>query len=161
MKAVVVTISDGCASGARPDLSGQALRRLLGRNGWELSRFEVVPDEVKRIADTVVRLSRSEADLIVTSGGTGIAERDVTPEAVRPLLEKEIPGIAELMRLRGLEKTEFAAVSRSLAGVLNGTLVLCLPGSPRGAADSLSAVIKLLPHLVDLLRGNTEHGAST
>jgi molybdenum cofactor synthesis domain-containing protein len=99
-------------------------------------------------------------DLIVTTGGTGLAPRDVTPEAIRPLLEKEIAGLPELMRLRGLESTDFAALSRSLAGTRGATLILSLPGSPKGATQSLQAVLNILPHAVDILHGKTAHGAT-
>ena len=117
-----------------------------------------MPDELIRIQEQVRELSQdAEIDLIVTTGGTGLAPRDVTPEAIRPLLEKEIVGLPELMRLRGLESTDFAALSRSLAGTREETLILSLPGSPKGAAQSLQAVLKVLPHAIDILHGRTTH----
>lgn len=157
MKAAVLTVSDGCYHGARQDLSGQELRRLLQESNWTIVESRLVPDDVETIRQQVhAWLQLNSLDLIVSTGGTGLGPRDVTPEAILPLLEKEVPGMAELMRLRGIEKTPFAALSRSLAGAAGRTLILCLPGSPRGAADSLQAVLTLIPHAVELLKGNTE-----
>ncbi len=157
MKAAVVTISDGCYHGQREDLSGEALSELLTRQGWSVDFRRIVPDEVERIRAQIVELSDQTLNLVVTTGGTGLGPRDVTPEAIRPVLEKEAEGLAELMRLRGLEKTDFAALSRSLAGVRKETLILALPGSPKGATESLEAVIKLLTHAIDLIQGRTKH----
>jgi len=157
MKAAVITVSDGCAAGAKPDLSGPSLARLLAENKWEVVGITVVPDEIDAIRPEVKRLVAESVRLIVLTGGTGISPRDVTPEAVRPLLEKEIPGLGELMRLAGLEQTEKAALSRSLAGSIAASLILCLPGSTKGAMQSLAAVLGLLPHALDLLEGKTRH----
>jgi molybdenum cofactor synthesis domain-containing protein len=156
MKAAIITISDGCYHDKREDTSGRKLAEILTENEWEVLSTHIVPDELSRIQAQVRKLSQdAQIDLIVTTGGTGLAPRDVTPEAIRPLLEKEIAGLPELMRLRGLESTDFAALSRSLAGTREETLILSLPGSPKGAAQSL--VLKILPHAVDLLHGKTAH----
>jgi molybdenum cofactor synthesis domain-containing protein len=158
MKAAIITISDGCYHDKREDTSGRKLAEILTENEWEVLSTHIVPDELSRIQAQVRKLSQdAQIDLIVTTGGTGLAPRDVTPEAIRPLLEKEIAGLPELMRLRGLESTDFAALSRSLAGTREETLILSLPGSPKGAAQSLQAVLKILPHAVDLLHGKTAH----
>lgn len=157
-KAALLTISDGCFHGHRQDSSGDALRQTLQESGWSVSDAAVVPDEVDQIQHQIATWSAyPEIRLIVTTGGTGLAPRDVTPEAVKPLLDKQIPGLGELMRLRGLEKTPFAALSRSVAGTIGSTLLLCLPGSPKGAVESLQAVLKILPHAVDIAGGKTEH----
>lgn len=155
-KAALITISDGCAAGTREDVSGPSLARLLSENGWEVAGIAIVPDEIEAIRREVKKATGS-ARLIILTGGTGISLRDVTPEAVRPILDKEIPGFGELMRLRGLEQTEKAALSRSLAGCIGTSLVLCLPGSAKGATQSLAAVLSLLPHAIDLLEGRTGH----
>lgn len=158
MKAVVITISDGCYHGHREDVSGPGLVKILSENQWEISGTRVVPDEIDSIRrELLFFCEQPEIHLIVTTGGTGLSPRDSTPEAVRPLLEKEVHGLAELMRLRGLEGTEFAALSRSLAGVRNRKLILSLPGSLPGATQSLQAVLKLLPHAVDIINGRTAH----
>ncbi len=156
-KAALLTISDGCFHGQREDLSGEALSELLIEHGWSVDTRRIVPDEIERIRTEIVELSDQPLNLVVTTGGTGLGPRDVTPEAIRPLLEKEAEGLAELMRLRGLEKTDFAALSRSLAGVRKETLILALPGSPKGATESLKAVMKLLAHTIDLIQGRTKH----
>ncbi len=158
MKAAIITVSDGCYHDKREDTSGRKLAEMLTENQWEVLSTHIVPDELSRIQAQVRKLSQdAQIDLIVTTGGTGLAPRDVTPEAIRPLLEKEIAGLPELMRLRGLENTDFAALSRSLAGAREETLILSLPGSPKGAAQSLQAVLKVLPHAVDILHGRTAH----
>ena len=161
MRAAVITISDGCFHGQREDVSGSALADLLTRNQWDVASCDVLPDELDLIQEKIRELSeRPGLDLIVTTGGTGLSPRDVTPEAIRPLLEKEAPGMAELMRLRGVQVTDRAALSRSLAGLRHGTLILALPGSRKGATQSLQAVLALLPHAVDLIQGRTAHEPS-
>ncbi len=128
MKAAVLTISDRCSRGEQQDLSGPALVALLERHGWTVTARATVPDEIPEIRAALEAL-RADAAMIVTTGGTGLSPRDVTPEAVRPLLDKEIPGLAEKMRSDGLTQTPTATLSRSLAGVVGQTLILCLPGS--------------------------------
>ena len=161
MKTAVVTISDGCFAGMKEDVSGQILADVCREQGWEARVRRTVPDEVSAIQKELSQLVEEDLDLVLTTGGTGLGPRDMTPEAVGPLLEKSIPGLAELMRQKGLEKTLFAAISRSLAGSIGATLVLCLPGSPKGAADSFLAVLPLIPHLHDLLNGRTKHGGES
>lgn len=158
MKAAIITVSDGCYHGEREDASGPALSKVLAENQWEVSASKIVPDEIFSIQTQILFFSeQSGIDLIVTTGGTGISPRDHTPEAIRPLLEKEVDGLGELMRSRGIGSTDLAALSRSLAGVRNRTLILAVPGSPKGATESLRAVIGLLPHAIDLIQGRTRH----
>ena len=154
--AAVLTISDSCARGERKDLSGPAVRDRLIQQGFEVTSPVVVSDEQSAIEQTLIRLS-SEAQLVVTTGGTGIAERDVTPEATRAVCSRLIDGISEWMRIKGMEKTPRAALSRGVCGICRKSLVLNLPGSPRGAVESLDAVIGLLPHALELLAGKTAH----
>jgi molybdopterin adenylyltransferase len=154
----VVTVSDSAVAGARQDLSGPAVRDRAQSFGWTVSEIHLVPDESPQIADLVRRLADSgDVSLILTTGGTGVALRDVTPEAMRGVIEREIPGLAELMRSEGLKYTPMAALSRGLAGVRGRTLIVNLPGSPRGAVQSLGAIAKLVPHVLELLAGKTEH----
>ena len=154
--AAVLTVSDSSARGERPDRSGPATAELLRQNGFEVAHQEIVPDDQPAIESALVRLSE-RAQLIVTTGGTGIAPRDVTPEATRAVCSKLIDGIPEKMRAEGLEQTPFAIISRGLCGVRGRSLILNLPGSPAGAAESLLAVLEILPHALDLLAGKTWH----
>ncbi|HVT95030.1 MAG TPA: MogA/MoaB family molybdenum cofactor biosynthesis protein [Bryobacteraceae bacterium] len=157
--AVIVTVSDSCARGQREDRSGPALRARAEELGWAVRRIHVVPDVQASISYLIRELSDAEAPVILTTGGTGISARDVTPEAVRAILDKEIPGLGERMRAEGLKSTPLAPLSRSLGGTRGSTLILCLPGSPRGAVESFDAVAHLVPHILDLLRGRTAHGS--
>jgi len=156
--AVVLTVSDSVASGRREDLSGPAVKAALKRN-FQVINVEVVADDYGSIEAALRRLA-GEADLVVTTGGTGIAERDVTPEATRAVCSRLLDGVAERMRAQGAKKTPFAALSRAVCGVCGKALILNLPGSPKGAVESLEAVMELLPHAIDLLRGKTEHTAA-
>jgi molybdopterin adenylyltransferase len=155
-RAAVVTVSDSCARGERKDLSGPAVAELLGKLKFSVTAIEVVPDESILIQNLLIRLSR-EVPLIVTTGGTGIAPRDITPDATAAVCDRLLEGVAEKMRREGSKKTVFAALSRGLCGVRGATLILNLPGSPAGAVDSLAAVAELIPHALDLLSGKTEH----
>jgi molybdopterin adenylyltransferase len=154
--AAVITVSDSCARGEREDLSGPAVSQALEKRGFVISVREVVPDNLIQIQNLLIRLAR-EVRLIVTTGGTGIAPSDVTPEATNAVCERLLDGVAELMRSEGLKKTPFAALSRGLCGVRAKALILNLPGSPKGAVESFEAVADLMPHAVDLLSGNTSH----
>jgi molybdenum cofactor biosynthesis protein B len=156
LKAVVLTVSDRAAAGRLADESGPAVRELLAAAGFEVTKIGVLPDEAQGIAEFLVQGSR-EHDLVVTTGGTGLGPRDVTPEATRGILEYEVPGLGELMRSAGFAKTPLAALSRSLAGVRGKTLIVNLPGSVKGATESLEAVLPVLGHAIRLLRGDTDH----
>jgi len=154
--AAVVTVSDSCARGEREDLSGPAVAQLLQKLQFSVTVREVVPDDSVKIQNLLIRLAR-EVQFVVTTGGTGIAARDVTPEATRAVCDRLLDGVAEQMRSEGTKKTPFAALSRGVCGVRGTTLILNLPGSPKGAVESLEAVAELLPHAVELLSGKTGH----
>lgn len=156
LTAAVITVSDSCSRGERKDLSGPAVSEVLRTQNFSIVGSEIVPDEQARIQEAIVRWA-AEAQLVVTTGGTGIAERDVTPEATMAICERLLYGVAERMRSEGMKKTPFAALSRGVCGVRGKSLVLNLPGSPNGAVESLEAVIAVLPHAVQLLSGNTKH----
>jgi molybdopterin adenylyltransferase len=159
IKVAVVTVSDSVVAGTREDRSGPALRDRAQALGWTVSAMERAPDESEQIAAVLRRLADSgDVAVILTTGGTGVAPRDVTPEATRSVIKREIPGLGELMRAEGLKFTPTAVLSRSLAGVRGRTLIANLPGSPKGALQSLDAIAKLVPHIVDLMEGRTSHG---
>jgi molybdopterin adenylyltransferase len=153
----VITVSDGVSAKTRDDESGRALVRILKNADFEVSEPVVVPDDEKRIADAIVAAADDGADVVVTTGGTGLGPRDLTPQATSSVIDFEVPGIGEAMRRAGAESTPMAALSRSMAGVRGQTLIINVPGSPRGAAESLEAVMPTLAHAVRLLHGNTSH----
>ena len=155
--ATVVTASDGVSSGVRKDASGPAVAALLVDAGFEVVHA-VVPDDRVAIAALLVRLADEERRaLVAVTGGTGLGPRDVTPEATRDVIEREVPGLAEAMRAAGRSITPRADLSRGVCGVRGATLIVDLPGSPKGATESLGAVLELLPHAIDLIGGATEH----
>ena len=156
LTAAVLTVSDSCARGERADASGPAVVEALRKRKISVVNTEIVADDQSAIQKSLLRLA-STAQLVVTTGGTGIAERDVTPEATRAICDRLLEGVVERMRAEGAKKTPFAALSRAVCGVYGKSLILNLPGSPRGAVESLEAVIDLLPHALQLLSGNTEH----
>lgn len=156
--AAVLTISDSASHGTRKDASGPAVRERLEQLGWSVSVVETIPDEADQISGRLATLADGgQVSAIFTTGGTGLAPRDVTPEATRSVIDREIPGFGELMRLRGRESTPLADLSRSLAGTRGRVLIVNLPGSPKGAVQSLDAIVELVPHVLELLRGQTEH----
>jgi len=156
VKAVVLTVSDRASAGQSPDESGPAVQRLLEDAGFEVSSVYVLPDIQQMIAQFLATAAVHH-QLVVTTGGTGLGPRDVTPEATRSVLDYEVPGLAELMRAEGLRKTPMAALSRSLVGVRGRALIVNLPGSVTGATESLAAIVPVLGHAVKLLAGDTAH----
>jgi|SRR5208337_1331127 len=158
--AAVLTVSDSSARGERVDVSGPATADLLRQNGFDVVHREIVTDDQAAIEAALVRLSEL-AQLVVTTGGTGIAARDVTPEATHAVCSKLIDGIPGKMRSQGEAQTPFAILSRGVCGVRGRSLILNLPGSPSGAVVSLRAVLHILPHAIDLLAGKTGHNDVT
>jgi molybdopterin adenylyltransferase len=158
LRATILVLSDASARGERADATGPAVRELLEARGWHVAGIEILPDDWESIRRRLEALTDgSESDAVVTAGGTGVGPRDVTPEATRAVAEKEIPGLAELMRAEGVKKTRRASLSRGLVGVRGGKLIVNLPGSPKGACESLESILDLLPHVIDLIQGRTSH----
>lgn len=156
LTAAVLTISDSCHRGERDDASGPQLQQCLRDAGFDVVLRSIVPDELEQITEAL-RQAAQQARFVVTTGGTGISVRDVTPEATGKVCERLLDGVAELMRADGLKQTPFAALSRGLCGTMGGSLVLNVPGNPKGAEASLKAVLHLVPHALDLLAGKTDH----
>jgi molybdenum cofactor synthesis domain-containing protein len=158
IQAAVLTISDSVHAGTRLDRSGPAVQQRLEQLGWSVAALEVLPDDVGLIAARLATLADgNQLSAIFTTGGTGVAPRDLTPEATRRVIEREIPGLGEWMRLEGRKATPTAILSRGVAGTRGRVLIVNLPGSPKGAVESLNAIVDLVPHILDLLRGQTEH----
>jgi len=154
MNAAVLTVSDGVSAGVRDDRSGDVLAELLGQEGFEVER-RVVADDATQIADAIRALADAGARLVLTTGGTGFAPRDVTPEATRTVIDREAPGLAEAIRADAIARTPHALLSRGVAGLLGSTLVVNLPGSPGGCRDGFEVVRPALHHGLELAAGDT------
>ena len=151
----ILTVSDRSARGERPDLSGPALKDIVIEQGWYVVHYEIIPDDLQPLRELLAAWADSDdLDVILTTGGTGFGQRDVTPEATRSVIERPAPGLAEAMRTASLKVTPHAMLSRAVAGIRKRTLIINLPGSPKGAIENLQVVLPVIPHAVQLL---TEH----
>ncbi len=155
MRAAVITLSDKGAAGEWDDESGLVIREMLAGIDATVTHYELLPDDLQKISETLRRLSDSgDIDLIVTTGGTGVAPRDVTPEATRAVIDRELPGMAEAMRAESLKKTPRAMISRAVAGIRKQTLIVNLPGSPRAVRENLAIILPALSHTVEKIKGD-------
>ena len=154
IKVAILTVSDSCSQGEREDISGQTIKDMLPEDGFEICRKKIVADDHEKIVNELKHLSdKADIDVVFTTGGTGLGPRDVTPEATASVCERIIPGFGEIMRAEGLKKTKNAILSRGIAGICNRTIVINLPGSPRGVKESLEIILNVLPHAVDMMHG--------
>ena len=154
IKVAIITVSDKGAKGEREDLSGETIREILKKIEAEIVWYKIVPDELHLIQATLIEAAdKLKIDLILTTGGTGLSARDVTPEATRTVIEKTVPGISELIRMVSFKKTPKAILSRAIAGIRGESLIINLPGSPKGVRESLGIILETLPHGIDILKG--------
>lgn len=154
IRVAILTVSDSCAQGQREDISGQTIKDMLQKGGFEICRKKIVADEHEKIVNELKHFSdKADIDVVFTTGGTGLGPRDVTPEATASVCERIIPGLGEIMRAEGLKKTKNAILSRGIAGICNRTIVINLPGSPKGVKESLEIILDVLPHAVDMMHG--------
>jgi molybdenum cofactor synthesis domain-containing protein len=155
IRTAIITLSDKGSRGEREDESGRVIGEMIAGIGASAVHYEILPDEKSLIVDALTRLSDSCAiDLILTTGGTGVAPRDVTPEATRSVLDRELPGMGEAMRAESLKKTPHAMISRAVAGIRKHTLIVNLPGSPRAVRENLSVILPALPHAIEKIKGD-------
>jgi molybdenum cofactor synthesis domain-containing protein len=159
MKVGILTVSDKGARGEREDRSGPAIREMIEAAGGEVVRAGIVPDEQEEVRAALIAWADEGLDLVLTTGGTGFSPRDWTPEATKSVIEREAPGLAEAMRRAGAEKTPTAILSRAVAGIRGGTLIVNLPGSEKAVRESLAVLLPVLPHAVDVLRGTASECA--
>lgn len=158
IRAAVITVSDACSRGEREDASGEALAQLLRDIGAEIVETRIVSDDLEPLSELLRTLAdRPDVNLIVTTGGTGFAPRDNTPEATLAVIERAAPGLAEAMRMQTLKQTPMAMISRGVCGIRNGTLIINLPGSPKGVRESLTVIKPVLNHAITLLSGRPDH----
>jgi molybdenum cofactor synthesis domain-containing protein len=158
IRAIVITASDACAKGERQDESGRKLKQLLEEAGAQVLENRIVSDDLEPLKTVLLDYAhRDDANLIITTGGTGLGPRDNTPEATLAVIDREVPGIAEAIRAESLKFTPMAMISRGMAGVCKGTLIVNLPGSPKAVSESFAVIRPILQHAVDLLAGQTRH----
>lgn len=155
IKVAVLTLSDKGSKGLREDISGPAIEKLVKKIDAEIVSYDILPDNKAKIRTKLISLCK-KADLILTTGGTGVSPRDVTPEATREVIRYEIPGIAEAMRYESLKKTPYAMISRAVAGVRGTSLIINLPGSPKAVKEILSVILPVLTHTIEKIKGSTE-----
>jgi molybdopterin adenylyltransferase len=154
IRAAILTVSDGCAQGKREDISGQTIKDILTKNGFEICDKRIVADNLEAIANELKYFSdETDVEVVLTTGGTGLGPHDITPEATDSVCERTIPGLSEIIRAHGWEKTKSAVLSRATAGIRNKTLIINLPGSPKAVKESLEIILDLLPHAVDMMHG--------
>lgn len=156
IKVAIITISDKGAQGQREDISAETIRNILEKAEAQVVKYKIVPDEQKQIQSALIEaVDQWKVDLVLTTGGTGFAIRDVTPEATNAVIEKTVPGISEAIRMEGFKKTPQAILSRAVAGIRKKTLIINLPGSPKGVRESLAVILAVLPHGIAILKGET------
>jgi len=154
IRVAILTVSDSCSQGQREDISGQTIKDMLPEDRFEICRKKIVADDHEKIVNELKHFSdKADIDVVFTTGGTGLGPRDVTPEATASVCERIVPGFGEIMRAEGLKKTKNAILSRGIAGICNRTIVINLPGSPRGVKESLEIILNVLPHAVDMMHG--------
>jgi len=162
IRAGIITVSDRSSQGLRPDASGPALTKILTAESIEICQTIIVPDEKQDIKKAILNLSdKKNIDLILTTGGTGVSPRDVTPDATMEVIEKQIPGMAEVMRRESSRITPHAMISRAIAGIRGSSLIINLPGSPKGATENLAAILPALKHAIEKIKGDTSECAAT
>ncbi len=154
IKVAILTVSDSCSKKQREDVSGQTIKKILAADKFQIAEYKIVADEDQSIKKALIHFADElKVDIVLTTGGTGLGPRDVTPEATAAVCRRMVPGLAEAIRLEGLKKTKNAVLSRAIAGIRENTLIINLPGSPKAVAESLEIILDVLPHAKDMLLG--------
>jgi molybdopterin adenylyltransferase len=154
IRTAILTISDSCANGTREDLSGQTIIDMLPKNDFQVIQKIIIPDDLKKIANELIHFADNESiDIFFTTGGTGLGPRDLTPEATASISDRLVPGISEIIRAEGFKKTPNAALSRGIACIRKNTLIINLPGSPKGVRESLDVLLTFIPHAIKMMHG--------